>query len=104
MKINVNMKYHQGPVQLVWDKYTYGDRPCLLMVDPVTGEAICTATVNLPEVKLAHDEIIIKDWSENEGALQSLIDAKIVSNPIRQIPTGFVLADVCKLLVEPDHV
>lgn len=55
--------------------------------------ATCTAAVN----GLGADEYAIKDWSENEGMLDLLVDAGIVDPPHRYITSGYVLVPVCRL-------
>lgn len=60
-----------------------------------------TATVNIPEAELADGEVLIKDWSENAGLLDRLVDEGIIGPSKRWVPTGFVTADVCDLLVNP---
>lgn len=64
--------------------------------DLFIGEPIATATVNLPDIPLGADEIIIKNYSENEGMLNSLQKAGLVSVPVRQIQTGYATASVVK--------
>lgn len=44
-------------------------RLAIRAIDCDTGEPIATLTVNLPDVPLAPDEVLIKDYGENEGAL-----------------------------------
>ena len=61
------------------------------------GEPIATCTVNVPEYPLAADEVIIKDYSENEGMLQALLDAKVVELAGRSVSMGFVTSPVCIL-------
>lgn len=56
-------------------------------------------TVNLPDVSLEDGEIIIKDYSENEGILDCFIENKIVSKPLRHVNSGFVRLPVVKLLI-----
>lgn len=58
-----------------------------------------TASVNLVDEDLAEDEICIKDYSENTGILQALVEAGVVSNPIRMVSSGFVQIPVCKLYI-----
>jgi len=65
------------------------------------GEDYACATVNLPMVPLEPDEVIIKDYSENEGVLDALVTAGYISMPLRYIQSGFVAMPVCKLLVKP---
>jgi hypothetical protein len=55
-------------------------------------------TINLPDVPLAEDEVAIKNYSEHEGVLDDLIDAGIVSQPVKFIQSGFVEIPVCKIL------
>jgi hypothetical protein len=80
-------------------KYRQGDRTALELVDHKTGEPVAMATVNIPEEPIEKDEVIIKNWSENEGILQALIKGGIISKPIRETKTGYATAYVCKLLI-----
>jgi hypothetical protein len=71
------------------------------ITDPGT-ELIATATVNVVDLeRLADDEVLIKSYSENEGMLESLISAGIISEPLGEVKTGFVTVARCKLLVKP---
>jgi hypothetical protein len=85
-------------VRLVWSTYRSNNRSALELVDPRTGEPFTTATVNLPGVQLADDEIILKDYSENEGMLRSLVDAGVVQDMGRRERTGFVTCPVVRVL------
>lgn len=77
----------------------YGNgRTALELVDE-DGDPITVATVNIPEVPQSRDEVFIKDWSENEGMVEALVAAEVISEPIGEVPTGFVTAKVCKLLI-----
>lgn len=68
---------------------------------PPNTMPIATATVNIPDYPdLKDDEVIIKDYSENEGMLNALVNAGIVSKPFAR--AGFILAPVCRLLVKPE--
>ena len=85
--------------QIRFVKYN-NDRTALQFVDPVDGP-LCIASVNIPEVPLKDDEIIIKNYSENEGVLEDLISNNIVGE-LHTVPCGFTEATICKLLVNPD--
>ena len=78
-------------------KYNNG-RIALSFVNKRNGEDIIVATVNIPEVRIAKDEVIIKNYSENEGVLEILMQAGIISEPVRSIETVFVTFPICKLL------
>lgn len=65
---------------------------------PYRNESVAVCTVNLPNVRMAADEVAIKDYSENEGMLNVLIAHGIVSTPLRYVQSGFVEIPICKLL------
>lgn len=80
----------------------YGNgRTAIELIDAEDGCPVAVATVNIPDAKLAHDEVLIKDWSENHGVMDALMVAGIVGPAIGAVPTGFVVALVCKLLIDP---
>lgn len=80
----------------------YGNhRPALSLVDPTTGEREATCTVNIPELELASDEILVKDYSENSGMLKALESAGVVKPTGRCVQSGYVQIPVCKLRVRP---
>lgn len=58
-------RYHNGRIALVIYKAD-------------TLEPYGKATINEPSFPLKPDQVFIKDYAENKGILQSLIDAKIV--------------------------
>jgi len=87
-----------------WDcilqKRTYPNkRTALQLIDSEDGSPVATATVNFPDEPLNNDEVLIKDYSENEGMYQSLVDAKVISEAIEFIQRGFVQIPKCKLLI-----
>lgn len=63
------------------------------------GEPMATATVNMPQVALENNEVIIKDYSENEGMLETLVKAGIVEDTGKVVESGFVVCHICKLLI-----
>jgi hypothetical protein len=60
------------------------------------------ATSHLPLEDISKDELVVKDYSENEGILQELIRLKIVEAPKRFVRSGFVSLPICKLLINPN--
>jgi hypothetical protein len=65
-------------------------------------ERIAVATVNIPEYLLQDNEIIIKDYSENEGMLSALVHGNVVHMPHKFAKAGFMECPVCILKVLPD--
>lgn len=80
-----------------YSKYITNQRISITLVDYDDDYPIAVATVNIPEENLDYNEVAIKNWSENEGILQTLIDAGIINKPHRQVDIGFVKADICYL-------
>ncbi|MDI6789932.1 MAG: hypothetical protein QME44_04485 [Thermodesulfobacteriota bacterium] len=72
-------------------------RLVITLVNPVTYEPEAKATVNVPEAELSEDEIIIKDWSENEGMLEFFLDNGLAIDTGRTVGTGQVIASVVKI-------
>lgn len=72
----------------------------LIMIESVDGERLCVATTNLEGYGKYPEEgnVFIKDWSENEGVLDALVKAEIISKPVREVPAGFATAYECTLL------
>jgi hypothetical protein len=89
--------YSEYSVYLSKGKYPNG-RTSIKLIDAEDGCPVMTATTNVPEVELAENEIIIKNYSENEGVLEFLQENGIVGEVKRTIGVGFVSAPVVELL------
>lgn len=93
------MKYKKWDVELEFGRYSYFNNISitLLNLHPTIedGETIAVATVNIEP--LEENEVSIKDYSENEGMLQWLIDNGIIEEPHRYIQSGWVRVPICKL-------
>lgn len=83
------------------ERASYGgtDRIALPLYAVDDGSPVAVATVNLPELALAADEVIVKDYSENEGLLELLVAAEVVSPPLRELQSGYVTLHVCRCLI-----
>jgi hypothetical protein len=57
-----------------------------------------TASVCIPGIKLAKDETCIKDYSENEGILDALIEAGIVEKTGSVAYSGYICATIVRIL------
>lgn len=103
------------PIEITWETFFgdswdcvvkfayYGNKRVAITLDEKeTGDPVMTCTVNVPDEEIDLGEVIIKDYSENAGILWKLIDAGVISEPVRKIYTGWVSCPVCKLLVNPE--
>jgi len=95
--MKIRFRGQNCPIQLT--KYAHGN-PALLILDEESGQRIAVASVNLPRGQVGEGEIAIKDWSENEGMLAALIEAGVVSQPLREVLSGFVKIPICTLLMK----
>lgn len=56
-------------------------------------------TVNVADDdEVSVDEVAIKNYSEGEGVLKALVNAGIVSEPLRFVRSGFVEIPICRVL------
>ena len=94
------VKFKEWECELQFGKYSNG-ATALQLIDAEDGQPIATASVNLvgQSEHLDPDEVFIKDWSENEGMLDALIESGVISKPILAAPTGFVSSHLCKILI-----
>ncbi len=91
--IEVNVQGYNCIVH--FEVYSNNGRKAIWLLDKETGEENFYASVNIPDVELRENEVIIKDYSENEGVLNALISAGVVSKSIffaKGLP-------VCELLI-----
>jgi hypothetical protein len=81
-------------------RYADGN-PCLRILGADTGEVLMTATVNVEGWRpFNKNQVLIKNWSENEGLLDCLEEQGILKRTGIEIPTGFVKAIECELSPE----
>ena len=64
------------------------------------GQPLAELSVKIDSFDLAPDEFIFKDYSENSGLVQDLLDSKMVVPTDRFVLVGFHLCPVCKFYCE----
>jgi hypothetical protein len=89
------MKHNGKRLRVTYTRYANGQNAILLDY-AVNGQSYAVASVSL-EKPLLPDEVAIKNYCENEGILESLLDAGIVAPPHRFIQSGYVSFPICKL-------
>lgn len=99
MIVEIEAKYTQGPAKLVFGQYSNG-RVAIQLLDVEDESPLSVPTVNIPEYDLAPGHVLLKGWSENEGMPAALERAGIVKRTGELVSSGFVQAEVAKLLVE----
>lgn len=103
MSISITLKFIGYDCVVEFAKYGNGRTALRLVTNNEAREPVAVATVNLPHVPLGADEVFIKNWSENEGIKEALVVAGVIQDTGETVPTGYVEANVCKLLVQPER-
>lgn len=93
----MEITYKSWKCEVVFATYPNG-RTAIQLVDAEDGSPVATATVNVPDAVLGEDEILVKNWSENQGMLAALVAAGLVEDTGKVVPTGFVKANVVRLI------
>lgn len=83
------MRFKHWQCKIVPGRYE-NNRLALKLVDMVDEEPIAKITVDVSEIPRIPGYIHVKDWDENEGMFQALMDAGIVQSEHVKIPSGSV--------------
>jgi hypothetical protein len=78
-------------------KYQNG-QVAIKLTDNADGFPYATATVCVEDDLLNEGEVAIKNYSENAGILDSLIESDIVEPPHAFVHNSFVKIPICKLV------
>ncbi|MCU7829551.1 MAG: hypothetical protein KZQ85_10835 [Candidatus Thiodiazotropha sp. (ex Myrtea sp. 'scaly one' KF741663)] len=76
----------------------YGNGRPAILLETEQGLPVATATVNISFFKPAEGEVLIKDYSENEGILDCLADAGILEPTGKELWSGHAKLHICRLL------
>lgn len=79
------------------DRYMSSDRLAITLMTKEDGLPMARATVNMSEHDLKDDEVLIKDWSENEGMIEALADGKVIEKVLDEVQAGLTTAKKCRL-------
>lgn len=69
----------------------------LQLFDTMDRALVTTATINIPQERIEADEVIIKNYAENDGIETVLLTAGIITRKVREIRSGFITAPVYKV-------
>lgn len=69
------------------------------LVEKDTGDLIARATVNIPGEFVPSGHVLIKNWGENEGVKEALMNAGVIGPEVNSVPAGYVRATLHKLLI-----
>jgi hypothetical protein len=98
--ITIESRFIEGEIAVRFHRYNVDLRRVAITLLTLSGEALAKVTVHQPAVSLAPEEVLIKDWSENEGLLEALVKAGVIETTGRTEPVGFEDAHVCTLTTD----
>ena len=93
------VQFKEWNADIYVERYKNNGRIAIELIDPEDGEIIAVATINIPEIELQENEVIIKDYSENEGMYLTLLMAGVIGPAKYYVETGFVTCPVCGCLL-----
>lgn len=86
------VKFLDYECDVVFERYFTGNTAMRL---DCNGERIAMCTLNLPEIdQLEEGEVFIKNYSENEGMLDALINAGVVEDTGRKVQYNYPTHDI----------
>ena len=82
--------FYKGKLcELQLDYYTNTGNKSIRLINTLDGSAVAKATTNVEGVKLQANEVMIKNYMENEGMLAALQNSKVVGRIVDTIQSGF---------------
>ena len=111
MPVTIKSQLKFSPdIDLIVTGTVYIDGTSALIMTDANGERIAMGSVNanhmakVAELTMANPNVVvIKDYSENEGMLKTLVEAKIVSIPVSTAQAQFVMFYICDI-IHPDII
>lgn len=81
-------------------RYAYDNSPCIVLLDAEDYSRVAVGTVCADRKGLRQFDVIIKDYSENEGMLEALVDGGVVTSMGAKVPVGHATCPVATLTTE----
>lgn len=93
----MKVKFKDLDCIIEWSLYLENDNIAITLLDEKTKELVAVATTNTSE-ETDWTKIQVKDWSENRGMWEALVDSGVIeSEPVDKITSYFVQVKVGKL-------
>jgi len=101
-KVKLNMYNVEFNCLVHYDKYQDGGGHRIDLIDIADGTPVATVTVNVENVELKDNEIIVKDYSENVGIYNALVDQNIIKPTSKSVKISqWVTAPIATLVKLP---
>lgn len=93
----VEVDFQEWRCHVIMQQYAEGAGLCLRLMDAEDGSPIARATVNLTHHALNQNEVLIKNYSENEGVLESLVAAGLIRDTGKTVNSEYATLHVAAL-------
>lgn len=99
----MKVKFKDWNCVIDWSVYLENNNIAIVLLDEKTKELVTFATTNTSE-ETDWTKIQVKDWSENRGMWEALVDAGVIeSEPVEKITSYFVQVKVGKLTKQAEE-
>ena len=99
----MKVKFKDWNCIIEWSVYSQNNNIAIKLLDENTKELVAIATTNTSE-KTDWGKIQVKDWSENRGMWEALVNAGVIeSEPVEKITSYFVQVKVGKLTKQAEE-
>lgn len=93
----MKVKFKDWKCVIEWSIYLENNNIAIVLLDEKAKELVTFATTNTSE-KTDWTKIQVKDWSENRGMWEALVDSGVIeSEPVEKITSYFAQVKVGKL-------
>lgn len=97
--VKLNLFGTEYNCEVLFHKYEEGGGHRIDLIDLEDGIPVATATVNVPGINLLDDEVVIKDYSENEGVYDALVKQGIIKKTNKSIQlSDYVVAPIATIV------
>lgn len=93
--------YDNLELSVSFEKYLNNNRKAIILYDynsDLPGEIYTKATLNLPYVNLNDDEVVIKNYSENVGLDDALIENNLTEDTGKTVEINYITVPIHKIL------
>jgi hypothetical protein len=95
------IQFNQRRCRIQWSRHQASGRPAILLVEAqAPGSVLAVATVDRADLARGADQVAIADFGPAAGALAALIEAGVISPPLRVIDADAARIAICRLLVD----
>lgn len=86
------------PCRVEFKEYAYGRGLAVQLYEVEDGLPYAKVSVNVEDIQLASNEFIFKNYAENEGMIEAMIDAKIIELTSRTCRVGYTICPIVRVL------